>query len=133
MNFTGNRPNILIVDDEEKICKLAKTFLEHESIFGQIITASSITIALMKYRHERFDLVIVDYNMPNKTGAELIELIKASAGKHKSKFMLISGYLDRTGMNEVIKLGVKDILIKPFNRVSFVSKVIEVLGIEEDI
>lgn len=130
MSFTGNRPNILIVDDEEKICILIKAFLEKTNLFGNIVIATSVTVGLMKYRNENFDLVIVDYNMPNKNGVEFVDMITNSISGKKTRVLLISGYLDHQAMSKAVSKGIRNILVKPFNRLALVDKVMAILKMQ---
>ena len=131
MNYTGNRPNILIVDDEEKICKLIKAFLEKTNLFGNIVIATSVTIGLMKFRNESFDLIIVDYNMPSKTGAEFVDIVNNTFTLKRPKILLISGYLDHIALSRSVSRGIKHILVKPFNRATLIDKVLFILEMKE--
>jgi two-component system, chemotaxis family, chemotaxis protein CheY len=123
------RPSILIIDDEPKICMLIKLFLERTERFKSIVTAPSVSVALMKIRNEDFDLVIVDYNLPDKNGTAFIDIMSKSIKYRKMKYLLISGYLDDKAMMEVMSLGVKNVLVKPFTRGVLIDKVCSILKI----
>lgn len=125
-----NKPSILIIDDEPKICVLIKRFLQQSNLFKNVVVADSVSIALMKIRNEDFDLVIVDYNLPDKKGTNFIDIISKSIKYRKVKFILISGYLDNRSMMDVINVGVKNVLVKPFTRLALLKKVCEVLNIK---
>lgn len=121
------KPSILIIDDEPKICILIQRFLEQSLLFKHVVVANSVSIGLMKIRNEDFDLVIVDYNLPDKKGTDFIDIISKSIKYRKVKFIVISGYLDNKSMLEVINTGVKNVLVKPFTKNTLVDKVCEVL------
>ena len=53
---------ILVVDDEPKIVKQAKDYLERSG-FG-VVTAADGNMALAQARRERPDLVVLDLNLP---------------------------------------------------------------------
>lgn len=117
---------VLIVDDDPKICKILTTFLERTNRFENIVTAENVSIALLKIRNEEFDLIIVDYQMPNKKGTDLIEMVNNSLLSKRPKFLLISGFLDQNAVGHALQLGVKNILVKPFNRSKLLDKIYEV-------
>ena len=123
----SNKPSVLIVDDEEKICLLIKTFLMQTRKFRNIVIAESVSVALLKLRNEKFDLVIIDYNLPDKDGTSLVELTTKSLQFRNLKYLMISGYLDSKSMMKVINTGVKDVLVKPFTRDALIKKVSGVL------
>ncbi len=124
------KPSILIVDDEEKICFLIKTFLEQTGAFKSIVTADSVSVALLKLRNEDFDLVIIDYKLPDKDGTYFIDIASKSMKYQKLKYLLISGFLDNRSMVSVINSGVTNVLVKPFSRDDIINKVYELLKLK---
>lgn len=123
---TDLQPKILIVDDDPKICQIVKTFLDRSGVFASVVTAESVSIALLKIRNEEFDLIIVDYQMPNKLGTHLVELVNNSLMSKKPRFLLISGFLDQRAMGQALLLGIRHILVKPFNRSKLLDKIYEI-------
>lgn len=119
-------PKVLIVDDDPKICQIVKTFLDRSGAFASVVTAESVSIALLKIRNEEFDLIIVDYQMPNKLGTHLVELVNNSLMSKKPKFLLISGFLDQRAMGQALQLGIRHVLVKPFNRSKLLDKIFDI-------
>ena len=67
-----NKIKILAVDDEEKVLKIYKNFfLNHD-----LITVSSSLKAAQLIKTDCFDIFIVDYQMPDLTGMELLKMIQ---------------------------------------------------------
>ena len=77
--------------------------------------------------------MIIDHVMPGKLGLEYIEMLKTSLRFQKTKIILISGYLEQEDVLKAINLGVKNIIVKPFNRQQIISQVEEVLEISANI
>ncbi len=121
--------NILVIDDEEKICELIKIFLESAYPFHSIVTAPNTAQATQKFLNQEFDLLIIDHVMPGKSGIEFVEQLKSSIKFNRLKFILISGYLQQEDVLKAIHLGVKNVVVKPFTRQQLVSQVGEVLKI----
>lgn len=121
--------NILVVDDEEKICELIKIFLESAFPFHSVVTAPNVLQAQQKCLNQEFDLVIVDHVMPGKAGIEFIESLRSSVKFSKLKIIFISGYLQQEDVLQAIKLNVKHVVVKPFTRQQLVSQVADILKI----
>ncbi|WP_372655274.1 response regulator [Halobacteriovorax sp.] len=120
--------NVLVVDDEEKICKIIKIFLDMSSRFSNVVLAKDALEAMMKLNNQDFDLIIVDKSMPNRSGLDFILNLKKSFRLGKIKVLLISGCLTKEDTLLAMKLGIKDILIKPFNRQRLMEKVSTILN-----
>lgn len=121
--------NILVVDDEEKICELIKIFLESAFPFHSVVWAPNAVQGMQKCLNQDFDLVIVDHVMPGKPGIEFIEQLRNSVKFGKVKVLLISGYLQEEDVLQAIKLGVKNIVVKPFTRQQLVQQIGDILKI----
>ncbi|EQC45585.1 response regulator receiver domain protein [Bacteriovorax sp. Seq25_V] len=109
---------------------LIKTFLEQTKLFRNVVVAENASIGMLKLRNDEFDLVIVDFQLPDKEGTYLVEMAKKSLKFRKLKFLLISGYLDNRSMINVINSGIKHVLVKPFSRDDLISKVLQILKLD---
>lgn len=121
--------SVLIVDNELKICELIKLFLEASGCFEVVITATSAVQAAQKLQNQKFDLLIIDYAMPGKTGIEFISQLTRTPRYFGMKYILISGCLKREDVVDAMNQGAKNILVKPFGRDQMLRKVFDVLGI----
>lgn len=124
--------NVLVVDDEEKICELIKIFLESAFPFHSVVTAPNAAQATQKFLNQEFDLLIIDHVMPGKLGIDFIQHLRTSVKFNRMKIILISGYLQQEDVLGVIQMGVKNIIVKPFTRQQIVSQVGELLKISPD-
>ena len=66
---------VLVVDDEPHILRVLKTSLESHGY--RIDVARDGAIALELLRHDRYDAVVTDVQMPNMSGQELCERMLA--------------------------------------------------------
>lgn len=69
--------NVLIVDDSLAVRALLRRALENEPHIESLSTASNGRTALEYFNEKRPDLLILDMNMPEKTGLQVIEEIRA--------------------------------------------------------
>lgn len=105
--------NILLVDDEELICKGLKSMIERSNLseVGTVNYTTEPAKVQLIVEEFRPHIIIVDINMPEITGLDLIRNIP---GKYSGiKFIVLSGYDDFKYVKEAFKLGASDYLLKP--------------------
>lgn len=103
--------NILIVDDEPKICDFLEAFLTREG-FGAA-SASSAAEALEMLGTDSYDLVLTDLKMPGMDGFELVRRLKAQ--RTEIPVVMITGYATVETAVQALRHGVDDYVTKPFN------------------
>jgi CheY-like chemotaxis protein len=65
---------ILVVDDDEMLCRLACDILRTEGYHA--VPATSAAQALEAFEQEEFDLLVTDFRMPGMSGVELAQAIR---------------------------------------------------------
>lgn len=115
--------DVLIVDDDKNICAIMKEYLEEMNCFRLIVEAHDGSLASSKLQNQKFGLIILDMNMPKKSGLDLIRDLEPPSENKKDNVLVISGTLDRDLIARVIQRGVKNFLVKPFDEASFKDKV----------
>lgn len=69
--------NVLIADDESKVCQLIEKLVDWPSLGMQVVaTAENGIEALEKIREYHPDIAITDIRMPGYDGLELVRLAK---------------------------------------------------------
>jgi len=116
----------LIVDDEPEICETIKMYLEDLELFRNIVIATNGQEAQLKISNQHFALILLDINMPKKSGIELLNNMPALHQDLK-RVIMVSGELDQTKLKLSISKGVKNFIIKPFDEETFLKKIAEVL------
>jgi two-component system, cell cycle sensor histidine kinase and response regulator CckA len=104
---SGHR--ILVVDDEPLIRETVKRVLVSEG--HAVETASSGKEALALFEEDKFDLLILDYEMPDMRGDELALLIKALVPNQP--IAILTGYQETVARN--LLTDVDFIMSKPFD------------------
>lgn len=66
---------ILVVDDNEMLCRLACDILRAEGYYA--VPARSAEEALEAFARENFDMLVTDFRMPGMSGLELARAIRA--------------------------------------------------------
>ena len=105
---------VLIVDDILTMRRVVKRFLLDIG-FSNIDDAEDGKDALKRLRHQDYDLVISDWNMPNMSGIELLKAIRADENFSKIPVLLVTAEARKEQIIEAAKAGVSGYIIKPFN------------------
>ena len=108
----GHGRTLLIVDDESHIREI---FTETLSASGfNILTADSGTsgLEIIRKRGNEIDLIILDLNMPEMGGLEMLELIREMG--IESRVIVATGFAKDIDRNTIKTLGISVILKKPF-------------------
>ena len=102
--------NILIIDDEPKMCKVLRFALEPDGY--QVSTAGSAEEGLEKFGQDSFDLVITDLKMPGKDGLYVLGEVKKR--NPQTEVIMMTAYATAQNAVEAMKKGAYDYIIKPF-------------------
>jgi len=114
---------ILVVDDDKTICSLIKKSLELN--INDLYVESSFTSneAYQKLNNESFDIILLDYLLPDLDGLKLLRKIKEEKLLKNSEIILITGFGDERTKIEAISQGCNDVIFKPFNINNLIFKI----------
>ncbi len=105
---------VLIVDDEEIVCRGLAQFIKwREYGFEVAGTACSVDEALVLLHQIEVQVVFMDIRMPEKTGLELLQILKKEYPGIKS--VVLSGFSEFSYAREALWYGAVDDLSKPVN------------------
>ena len=110
---------ILVVDDEVAIRDLIKEVMQLAG-FEVSVCEDGLT-ALNLIRRERFDLIILDVNLPKLDGFALLQKVRESAPSQP--IILISARTDKEDVTHGLRLGADDYIRKPFGIEELVLRV----------
>jgi two-component system alkaline phosphatase synthesis response regulator PhoP len=109
---------ILVVDDEPKITKLARDYLENGGF--RVVTASDGDAALAMARHERPDLVVLDLNLPGMDGLDVCRALRRDSDV---PIIMLTARVEETDRLIGLELGADDYITKPFSPRELVARV----------
>src|SRR5690606_15714715 len=89
----------------------------------EVIMAEDGEQALSMVHEQDFDLVLLDIMMPNLSGYEVLEQMKADEDTKHIPVIMISAVDDLDSVVRCIELGAEDYLFKPFNPVLLKARV----------
>ena len=104
-------PHILIVDDDEAICRTLSAIIQAEGY--QTTTATTAKEAIEKTKNKFFNLALLDIKLPDMEGTQLLaQLQKTSPETIK---IMVTGYPSLQNAVEALNLGAASYIMKPIN------------------
>ncbi len=120
-------PNILVVDDARFFRELISDLLADRQ--AHILMAESARQAWDALQRNKVDLLIVDVNLPDLNGFNLIEKIRADAKLREIKILCISGvHRKEIDKLKAIEAGADDFTSKSFNPAEFHARIDNLLN-----
>jgi len=116
---------ILVVDDEPNIV-LSLEFLMSQAGYA-VRTAENGDEALRVVAQDRPDLVLLDINLPDISGYEVCQQIRANAAWGAIKILMITAKGRAVEREKGLALGADDYITKPFSAQEVVEKVAQYL------
>ena len=104
--------SILIIDDEIEICESIKMILEYEDYHVEYTNYPSEGIE--KLRSSKYDVLLLDINMPELNGFEVLKKIKSD--DKDINVIMISAHSSVENAVKATKLGAFDFIEKPIDR-----------------
>lgn len=101
---------ILVVDDEDRIRRLLKMYLERENYF--IEEAEDGETALIKAIENDYDCILLDLMMPGKNGIEVCKELRAVKS---TPVIMLTAKGEEANRVEGFEVGTDDYIVKPFS------------------
>ena len=131
MNMDLKNTTILLVEDAAVMRKIEVKILKGMG-FEKIIEADDGNAAITKLKEQKnIDLIISDWNMPNKGGYELLVWLRADERFKNIPFLMATAEGDMKQEKKAIDAGVNSFVAKPFNADELKNKIDEALGIKQ--
>ncbi len=114
---------VLVVDDDPVACEHAKLVLEKTGIAAETAGSGAEAIEKVKLRHARmepYNLILVDWKMPEMDGVETTRRIREIVGK-QSAIIILTAYKWDDVLEEATDAGVDSFISKPL----FAANVLE--------
>ncbi len=104
---------ILAVDDFSTMRRIVRNILKQLG-YSNIDEAENGEEAWQMLQKGDYDLVVSDWNMPVKTGIELLKDVRADETLKNLPFLLVTAEGEKSRVIEAIKSGCSNFILKPF-------------------
>ena len=103
---------VLVVDDSGVMRKVIVRALNAIGVQDCVEAANGLE-AFVKFQADQFDLILTDWNMPEKNGLELVTDIRATGAN--LPIIMVTTEAQKGQVVAAIQAGVSDYLTKPFD------------------
>ena len=118
---------VLVVDDFATMRRILKNVLRQIG-FRNISEAENGRDALSQLKKEKFDLILCDWNMPEMSGLELLQAIRADDNLKDIPFVMVTAEAKKENIIEAVKAGVNSYIVKPFTAETIGEKLKKIFG-----
>ena len=115
------KPAILLVEDDPSLIELVRYNLEAADF--DVAVEMDGDGSLMAIRERDFDLVILDWMMPNMSGIEVVRQIRRMNDKRATPVIMLTARGEETDKIRGLDAGADDYVVKPFSPAELVSRV----------
>lgn len=128
-----NMPNhkdacILVVDDQPPNVKLLERILTSSGFTNVLSTTDSREVSTL-YREHQVDLILLDINMPHKSGFDVMEELNEIESESYLPILVLTAQTDDETRFKALDLGAKDFLTKPFERIEVLTRIRNMLEV----
>ena len=109
-SYEAQRTSVLVVDDDKKLCRLIKDYLE--PLGYDVATANTGKEGLEKALSGKFDAVILDVMMPEMDGLEVLRRLRAAS---TIPVLMLTGLGEEADRIVGLEMGADDYLPKTFS------------------
>jgi len=109
---------ILVVDDEAKIVKVLKAYLEQSGF--NVLTAADGKVALAIFQRDKPDFMILDLNLPGMDGLDVCRAVRRQSN---IPILMLTARVEEADKLIGLELGADDYVVKPFSPREVVARV----------
>lgn len=124
-SIPGKRKHILVVDDNAMMLKMLKEHLHDQY---DVATAASGRVALKFLERKTTDLILLDYEMPEESGPDVLEKLRASNMTKNIPVIFLTGVTDAKKIKEALSLNPQNYLLKPVDRDKLLDTITKTIG-----
>lgn len=118
----ANYKQIVAVDDSPLILKMLEKVLEENFELHSFSTASR-ALQFLKNKDRTPDLIILDIDMPDMNGYELLKKIREIEHLKEIPVIYLTANKDRQSVIKAVENGAKDYVLKPIDKETLMKKI----------
>ena len=112
--------NVLIVDDSKIVRRvltntMKRYFKEPEYSELNLFEAEDGLVAMEQLKEHPIDIMLLDWNMPNMNGEEVVDAVRANKEWNKTRIVMATTEGGKASVLKMIKKGANGYMVKPFS------------------
>jgi len=115
--------NALIIEDCPATLALLCACLRAQGMHVYSATNGREGLELAKTHRNTLDLILTDYDMPEKNGLEVCQAVRQDLGLTQVPIIALSGMVERQYILSLFKAGANDFIIKPFVKEELLARI----------
>jgi len=124
----GEQMKLLIVDDSSVMRKVIKAAADVLDLDTEEAQDGVEALEILAANYRDIDLVLLDWNMPQKTGFDVLQEIKSTDEYKGIPVMMVTTEGHKSSIVAAVRAGADNYLVKPFTVDELESKIIECIG-----
>lgn len=117
---------VLVIDDFASMRKIEKNILGQIGI-KNVDEADDGSTALPKMKNNPYDIILLDWNMPNMNGLELLKIMRSEDELKKLSVIMVTAEALKDNIVAAAQAGANDYIVKPFTAATLEDKIKKVL------
>jgi two-component system chemotaxis response regulator CheY len=115
---------ILVVDDSMIMRNILKNIISEKTLLDtEVMEAPDGKAAFEILEHQAIDLLLVDWNMPELNGLELVKILRMMDKYKRLPILMVTAEAAKYNVMEAIKEGVTDYIVKPITANMILKKI----------
>lgn len=121
------RRRVLLADDEPHIRRVLETLLETSGFEVESVENGAAALARLGDPTRRYDFVLSDLMMPERTGIEVLAGLNAMEHRAGTPVVILTAKGQDADRQRALALGAADFLTKPFSPRKLIARIVEIL------
>lgn len=117
---------VLIIDDFATMRKIERNILGQLGI-RNVDEADDGTTALPKIQQNQYDVILLDWNMPQMSGLEVLKAVRSDPNTKNIPIIMVTAEALKDNIVAAAQAGVSDYVVKPFTAAVLEEKLQKVL------
>ena len=122
--------DVMVIEDEAEVAETLEMYLKNMDCFRNVVHSYDGTTAISKLANQAFSLILIDLNIPRRSGLDVLKYIADHEGNDIKDVIMVSGAFEKKSITKAMQYGAKHFLVKPFDEEAFREKVVKALEME---
>ena len=118
--------HVLVVEDDAPLASMVADFLAPHGF--DVSIASRGDTAVIRIQEDNPDAVVLDVNLPGLDGFAVCKAVRAH---YRGPIIMLTAESGKENVMKIVKMGVKDYMVKPFKGDQLIERVNKIVSLEE--
>ena len=116
--------HVLIVEDDLAFARMVERLVQAEGDTAEVVHSGEAALAAM--RRTRYDMVLLDWELPGRNGLSVVRTLRAEG--YTTPVLIVTSHVDERKVVAALEAGADDYLVKPLSPVVLQARRRAVIG-----